>query len=505
MTNYIPEQRNLIPQQSSDINRRLLITLETFTVFILSALTFWSVRPLVEEWDMFVAFNSHGLGFLTEFLPSTAMRPLHFTAFALQWIIGNGQPFGVAAATAVILVARYLVTRWAVSPLLVGYERWVISTLAASLVLWPGVWLGRYGPAQLSAVLFFVALGFAIRLSRRWSVTMAIGCAVSVLLLLSMYQGLVLCLLAIPLFSFMWRNSDHSLLPDLRQKIFNALRLWITLGAGFALYGAYCLFISSKVGSGGYEAALAGDGARLLTIAGLFTHIKSAFFTTFGGESLLLPLCLSIVLFLSRDSISDLPTLKSKVSTLALVSSPVILLPLFSLIYVSALHINDIDRVLYPVSTAFVLVCLTILSYFRKNHTIKSSASNISFAVIILLVASSSIAFGTRQYGEIQKSVLTQALAASEKNKSTSIVIRDTTGVLGDVYTLYVGALSSAMSALGKSINGTICTPLSVDRIHPVAQRFPVVSTPRCEEIPQATIPPLVLTARWDNGNIVVE
>jgi hypothetical protein len=180
-------------------------------------------------------------------------------------------------------------------------------------------------------------------------------------------------------------------------------------------------------------------------------------------------------------------------------------LPLFSLIYVSALHINDIDRVLYPVSTAFVLVCLTILSYFRKNQTIKSSASNISFAVIILLVASSSIAFGTRQYGEIQKSVLTQALAASEKNKSTSIVIRDTTGVLGDVYTLYVGALSSAMSALGKSINGTICTPLSVDRIHPVAQRFPVVSTPRCEEIPQATIPPLVLTARWDNGNIVVE
>lgn len=504
MTNNIAEQRNLTPTQSSDINYRSLIALEAFTVFILSALTFWSVRPLVEEWDMFVAFNSHGLGFLTEFLPSTAMRPLHFASFALQWIIGNGQPFGVAAGTTVILVARYLVTRWAVSPFLGGYERWIISTLAAALILWPGAWLGRYGPAQLSAVLFFAALGFAIRLSHRWSVTMAIGCAISVLLLLSMYQGLVLCLLAIPLFSFMWRNSDNSLPPDLRQKIINALRLWITLGAGFALYGAYCLFISRKVGGGGYEAALAGDGARLLTIVGLFTHIKSAFTTAFGS-SLLLPVYLSVVLFLSRDAISHLPTLKSKVATFALISLLVISLPLFSLIYVSALHINDIDRVLYPVSTAFVLICLSALSYFRKNQTIKLSASTASFAALILIVASTSIAFGTRQYGEIQQSVLKQTLAATEKNNSSSILIRDTTGVLGDVYTLYVGALSSAMSALGKGINGTVCTPLTIDRIHPVAQRFPVVSTPRCEEIPQSPTPPLVLTARWEDGSIILE
>jgi hypothetical protein len=125
-------------------------------------------------------------------------------------------------------------------------------------------------------------------------------------------------------------------------------------------------------------------------------------------------------------------------------------------------------------------VCLSVLSSFRKNKAIKSSASSASIAVIALLVASTSIALGTRQYGEIQQSVLKQALFASEKNNSSSIVIRDTTGVLGDVYTLYVGALSSAMSALGKNISGTICTPLSVDRIHPVAQRFPVVSTPRC-------------------------
>jgi hypothetical protein len=503
MTN-IPEQINLIPAQSRDINCRLLIALEAFTILILSALTFWSVRPLVEEWDMFVAFNNRGLGLLTEFLPSTAMRPLHFTAFALQWIMGHGQTFGVAAGTAVILVARYFVTRWAVSPLLIGYERWIISTLAAALVLWPGVWLGRYGPAQLAAVLFFAALGFAIRLSHRWSIKMAIGCATSVLLLLSMYQGLVLCLLAIPLFSFMWCNSDNSLLPDLRKKIINALRLWVTLGVGFALYGAYCLFISSKIGSDGYEATLAGDGARLLTIVGLFTHIKSAFITAFGN-SLLLPLFLSIALYLSRDAIIHLPTLKSKASTFAFINLLVISLPLFSLIYVSSLHIHDIDRVLYPVSVAFVLVCLSVLSSFRKNKTIKSSPSTASVAVIVLIAASTSIAFGTRQYGEIQQSVLRQTLVASEKNNNSSIVIRDTTGVLGDVYTLYVGALSSAMSALGKSINGTVCTPISVDRIHPVAQRFPVVSTPRCEEMPPPPTPPLVLTARWENGSIIVE
>src|SRR6476620_4565021 len=86
-----------------------LIVLESLTLLTLLALTFWSVRPLLEEWGMFRAFNVYGLGYLQTLIRTLPMRPFHFISYALQWLLGNGQPVGVGAGTSVLLVTRYFV------------------------------------------------------------------------------------------------------------------------------------------------------------------------------------------------------------------------------------------------------------------------------------------------------------------------------------------------------------------------------------------------------------
>jgi hypothetical protein len=77
------------------------------------------------------------------------------------------------------------------------------------------------------------------------------------------------------------------------------------------------------------------------------------------------------------------------------------------------------------------------------------------------------------------------------------------TGKLGDVYTLYQTTLTDALALTGdERVMATICTPLSVDRVHPVANRFPIPSTQRCEDLPELKreAQPGLLVTRWNDG-----
>lgn len=499
-----PEKLIPVPSPLSVVSRRRLIILESFTVLTLMALTFWSVGPLLEEWDLFRAFNEHGLAYIQIFAPSIPMRPLHLTAYALQWFLGAGQPVGVALGTGLLMIIRYLVARWAVTPLLFGYDRWVVAVLAATLVFWPGVWLGRYGSAQLSAILFFVALGFSIRLYQRWSIIWAIGCAVSVALMLAMYQGLTLCLAAIPFASLLWGRISDAKIASTYSKFNNTIRICFAIGAGFTLYGIYWLVVSSMVGDSGYEGALVADSARLLTASGLWAHIEAAYKTAYGQEPQLLPLLLMMAFFLCKGSLEKLEIPSSWIPVAGLVFFLVGLLPILSIIYVNVLHIGDVDRVLFPVSAGFVLVCISLLAYFGKDNSSNLALFNASVVVVAVLTSSVLVAYGTRHYVQLQRSVIDQTWSAVEKGDWTSVMIRDTTGTLGDVYTFLGPTLGEASTVLGRNLTASICTPLSVDRLHPVAQRFPIPTTPRCEELPVTSDSTLFLTARRINGVLMV-
>lgn len=498
-----PPSQDLLPVPLDSLAKSKLLAMEALTLAFLVALIFWSVGPLLEEWGMFRAFNGSGLAYFETFAPAIPMRPLHLVAYGLQWALGHGHPFGVAASTGLMLVLRYLVSRWAVSPLIQGYDRWVFSVVAATFAFWPGALLGRYGAAQLSALFFLVAFGFAVRAHRRWSVTSLIGCAVGVLLGLATYQGLTLCLLLIPVASLFWVDAKTSGVFGVRDRASRAIRVTVGIGLGFLLYFIYWLLIEKLVGNTGYEGSLAGDSARLLTLTGLMTHIKSAFITAYAKEAYLLPALLLIAFVLSQNGISRLKTVKARAVALSLIALAITFLPLLSVIYVNALHINDVDRVLFPVIGGFTVICFTILSSFSRSQS-DSKIIGSTGVVAALLATLMVFAFNAHRYVVLQQSVIEQTWKAAESAGAKSVILRDETGTLGDVYTLYATTLTDAIGALGKNVSAIICTPIGVDRLHPVAQRFPIGSTERCESMQPAPPGSLVLYARWLNGALVV-
>jgi hypothetical protein len=444
---------------------------------------------------MFHAFKIYGLAYVKTITLELPMRPLHFVSYGMQWLLGDGQPIGVAAGTSVFLVARYFAAHWAVSPLLTGaYERWVAATLATALVSWPGVWLGRFGAAQLSAVFFFAALGFSVRLLRRWSMLFALGSAASVALLLSIYQALALCLIIIPLASLLWRE-----IGDARQPTQKLLRIGVPLAIGFAVYGAYWFLISRFVG-GGYEEELLRSSNNLLTAAGFWRHVKAAYVTAFWENKLLLPFLLLMIFFLYQEVPGKLIEGDARLPTPLLMGSLVTMLPVLSLIYISELHIHDIDRVLFPISVGFVVLSVSVLARSRSEYSSHMTLPRASAAVMVIVFSSSSLAAGFWTDGQYQKTIINKTLNALESNESQSVVIVDTTGVLGDVYTLLGTALRDALAVYGRRVTATICTPLSVDRHHSVARRYPIKSTVRCEESSAYFKNSLMLTARWENG-----
>jgi hypothetical protein len=485
-------------------DQKKLLLLELGTLAVLSVLTLWSVRALLEEWGLFSAFNALGLGYIKQFAAEIPLRPLHLVPSAMYWEIAQGRTSGVAIGTLLLLVLRYLVVRWAVTPLFQGHDRWIVATLAAVLLAWPGAWLGRFAPAQFSALMFFLAFGFAIRVYRCWSLPAAIGCIVSIILLLCTYQALALCLVALPLFALLWKVRDQSA-PRIGLMVENkaALRVAFTIALSFVLYGVYALLVS-RGGGGGYEAQLAQSSGRLLTIEGLSTHIGGAYLTVFGGAPLLLPLLLVMAFYLQADRAGNDGAVQPPWRAPLVAAGLVAILPLFSLIYLNAGHITDPDRVMFPVSVAFVIVAASLLAW--RHAAGQPDGGQLRAVVIVgaLLLASTVMAYQVKKYANVQRQVITQAIAAIDAAQPRSLLIQDATGTLGDVYTLLNPTLTQALQVHKRQVDATICTLSSVDRIHPDAQRYPISTTARCEEVPAQPAPVLVLVARKENGVITL-
>ena len=296
-------------------------------------------------------------------------------------------------------------------------------------ILVGGVWLGRFGAAQLSAIFFFAALGFSTRLFQRWSKTSAVGCSASVVLARpSTYQPLALCLFAIPFASLLWPSIEDAESANRYAKGIRFARIGFPLAMGLAIYATYAFLISITLGVTGYEGALLGSSGRLFTEAGFWSHVRTAYVTAFWREKLLLPFLLLMIFFLYRGTLGTLTTGKSRLLASALALSLVASLPVLSLIYLNELHIRDVDRVLFPVSVGFTLVCISLLTQQRNGYFSQMNALSASIAVTVLILASSSIAVGIRQHGQWQEIVINKTLAAIKKSSSQSVVIRDITG-----------------------------------------------------------------------------
>lgn len=492
----------LTPIQNSQVREFPVVstrTLETATLVVLVGMVFWSVAPLLEEWALLNAFRSVGFGYLGIFASSNPLRPLHLSASALQWFLGDGHPIGVTIATALMLVFRYLIVRWAVTPILDGHARWVVATLAAVMLAWPGAWMGRFGPAQLSALLLFVILGCAVRLYVRWSLTWALTCLVCVLGILSSYQAVVLCLAVLPLLALLWQ--PHNSTTAGIHRLAGALRVTIALASGAIAFGVYAMLVT-RAGAGGYEADLARGSTRLLTLSGMGTHLLLAYSTAFGS-SLLLPLLLLVVAILVGPAVAALPDHRSQWRHLAGIAALVLTVPLFGMIYLSEGHIRDPDRVLFPVISGFVLICISILAWLTTAGAQVTRMAGIA-VVLVAVLTGGLTASEVREFARIQTEIIDQTQAAIHERKPGSVLIVDTTGMLGDVYTLLNPTITDALANRGIPVPASICTPLPLDRFHPVARRFPIETTPRCEQAPPMAAPTLVLTTRLVDGKLAL-
>jgi hypothetical protein len=464
----------------------------------------WAVRPLLEEWGLLNAFERHGLEYIHMFAVNIPLRPLHLVPASLQWLLCNGHPFGVAVATSLMLVLRYYVARWAVTPFLGGRDRWIAATLAAVMLSWPGAWLGRYVAAQATAVLLFAILGFCVRLHTRWSFIWALACIVCVIILCCIYQALALCLAALPLLALLWQPLQSEQPTSRVRNLVGAARIACVLIAGFIVYGIYAWFATRSAG-GGYEADLAVSSARLLTTSGLWAHITQSYLTAFGNSSFLLPLMLLFLSALLSGAISLEKSLQRKRFIVCLCVGALLVVPLLSLIYVSEAHIRDIDRVLFPLTTGFTLLIISSMAWLRiPNDRVVGSNTAMSI-VTVLLVCSASSAIDARRLWDVQRNVIGQVLKAINHSKPASVLLVDHTGELGDVYSFLNPTLGEALTNRGVPLQASICTPEPIERYHPIARRFPIPTTPRCDKCEQMPAPTLVLTVIRENGKLVIK
>lgn len=447
---------------------RSLLAFEIVTVGLLFALAVWSIRPLLEEWGLFLAFNLHGLQYFAQLFDQSPIRPLHILPYWLQWAAAGGRPVGVGILCGLLMVLRYLVVRWAVSPILPGPQRAAFALLCAVCLGWQGLWFGRFSAAQISSILFFATLGFAIRLCIQPRIGAMVAAGFCVLLFLPIYQAPLLVAALLPFLALFGCWTESPRIPPLRR----FLLVGIPLLLGVGLYVGYCVAAYLLIGAG-YEANVQ---TLELTQAGIFTNISQAYRAAFVATPFTLPFYGLVLCVFSAFAARRSPAPLRRLLLLSLLTTG---LPLLSLIYLYPPHTNDPERMLYPAYLGFSLIALAALAG-RPGAAPQPADRTILMLALPLLAWAAICAADVRGLWALQSYVLGTTANIADARQTRSILIVDRTGRLGDVYTLYASTVSEALISQGKPLDVAICTPAEVDRIHPVAKRFPLQTTPRC-------------------------
>lgn len=441
-------------------------------------------RPLVEEWGFIDYWNEVGLGGYPHLAKTYLLRPLMPTPFALEWAIGGGSPFGFAMGFAGLIVAKYLAARWAVSPILGGSARWVVATLAAVLLAWPAEWQLRYSAAQLSTVFLMVGLGAALRMADRFSLRSLFTGTAAIMLMLASYQALVLCATTIPLVA-MLGTSTHG--ADAESRFYRVRRMALS-GApvvlGFIAYAVYAYVARHVITAPRYEENLFNSGKALRSVSGIASAITDLYHTAYLDSALAFTVLLVVTVILVGPKLLAMSTGRERSRSTAVLSAGIVLLPLLSLPYVfSTAHRNDPDRVMFPVAVGFVLLAVTALARFDAVPVDLGQQWAVALVVPLLLSTAIDASTRYRDY-HLEDHVLKATTKIANEHGATAVVLRDFSGTLGDVYLLYPPVFQQALLARRTPIDAVICTPIGVDRVHPIAHRLGVTSTPRCEESP---------------------
>lgn len=486
--------------------RRLQLA-EVCTVLSICFIALMTARPLLEEWELVSRFGESGIAAFGELIGRFPLRPLQLVPFSVMWLAGEGQPIGFGIGFALLLLATYGVARWSVTPVLSGPSRWVFASLAAILPLWPGAWLVRFAPARLSEIFVLVALGAGIRMFRGRRVGWMTVAAFSVALALATYQALFLCLLALPVILWIGQRAQDPAMMTASQRPTSTFGLFgLSLGVGVLIYAAYAWVVMHVSQGSSYEVDLAST-QWLTSPDGFLSVVRSLYETAFGASPWVAPTLVWLLALFAYSVVGSAASdARGRMRWIAALLACVILLPLAALPYgLGGIHVRDPERVLFPTVVGFALVVFMWMQRRADGRTFALTPSVAAVTVAAVVLGGYLSSRSAIDDFNLQVDVIAQIDVESRSVGASDVLIRDETGRLGDTYTLYPPIVEQAFRARGLAITGTICTPLGVDRIHPRAQRFPIPSTERCEDLDLAGRTPLVLTARWDGDRIRVE
>lgn len=432
---------------------------------------FFQFRPwekgLLEDWQFALVWRSTGLSGYFDLLPGTVGRPLHLVAAFAGLALSNGGFVGMYVVLGLVSVGQFLIILWSFWSF--STHRALIWTAAFLLAVhpwWPAGDILRFLPAQVSCLGLCVFIGFVMRYLNGMSWGNLIVAAISACLALLTYQALAATFLVFIVMAVVLVKQY-----SLKRTIAALLSAVTPVVAVFI----YTVFIAPILVPGSYEASLQGGGLGL--IASLKAIAKTMLLHAPGAVMTLLLLALTTIIF----GLSRLVTWRQT----SLILLIIVFSPLSALAYASSpLHVNDPERISFPIGTTAWLAMLALPVLARPVKNISIALVAVGLCVLAVIAA----AIGLKQwtgYSATQADVLRWiAPAVAAAGPTDRVLVMDSSGTLGDVYTFLPPHIWFASQVeFNKDTQVDLCTVDGIVRNHPSAAVYPIDTTQDCSDL----------------------
>lgn len=475
---------------------RTVVSIRTIriVVLIVSVLVvfFFQFRPLqnglLEDWQFAQVWKTSGWNGFWASLPGTIGRPFHLITPFLGLALSNGGFVGMFAVLGIIAVGQFLVVLWAFPPTS-RYEPlvWAAGLGVALHPWWAAGDILRYMPAQFSCLAFCFFVALTLRYMRGHRLRDLIVASLAGLIGLLAYQALAITYLAFALLVLL-------LLP--RRSTQQSVSVFLAALLPVVITFIYSVFLAPLLVPNSYEASL-GDGAQ-----GIWATLK-AIAKTLLRQSPMAELSL-VVLAGTTVVIAALRIISVRNAlfiVLLIVSSP-----LSAGAYAAnALQLNDPERLSFPIGTTAWLAMIA-WPLVAGGGRVTSKVLIAAILTVLITVGASINLVQWAQYSSTQSKILRLIQPAVERADPTDkVLVADSSGTLGDVYTFLPPHLWFASEVENdKATEVDLCTVDGTVKDQPVAERFPIETTAACSVVDTGGAREMVSSTRIDGKPVDV-
>ena len=428
---------------------------------VLITIQFLLSGPILEGYG--VVLNSKNY---FHFFPSIASRPASLIPEFLAGFFGGNSKWGYFFVGVVFT----LIKMWLLLKFTKHFSK--IETLNLSLIIFlMSPWLNfmneRYFPAQLSALLCLI--GFYQWMNK----TNPLLICLSMFIAGTAYPPAATTMIIVGIILALLRIDEN----------FKNLAILV---AGCFIFLAYYEVINHVVKKS-YDAQVIGK----ITLR----NIGHLYLTTYLSSAAVTLIVILIVTIISFKIAAE-----SKIQIIYIIASLLILLPICSIGFASNfLHVNDIDRVLFPIFLG--LSVLLIRTFFlatspkqiQTELIVRRPLLATALTLSILVYSTTFLApwFSNYSFNTKLVNIVTEF---ELKHHEKSLLILDKTGHFGDVNTLFNGAdvLSESLALKGINISTEICNS-GQNYLKTIASRFPIPAAANCDQVDISKYPTILL------------